>query len=999
MIRIQRHVFRIRIGATAAAIALLLSASLTLGQQPQTPTQQPGQLPKTSKQVTQALPTYEGQTVTSVELAGRPGLNTDQLMPLLKQKENQPFSQASIEQSIAALKKTGQFQDVRLQVLPEPSGVRVLLVLEPAVYIGIYEFPGAGRFPYSRLLQIASYPPRGPFTNYEVNHAREELEQFFKRTGYFLAEVHPEVQNDKQHGIANIIFHVQLGKKANFGQVKFENVDQQQAARLDRSMHSLWSWLHGADIKTGKGYKLKTVQKAGQYLENTLTGNGHLAAQVHPAGAQYHPETNRADVIFRVNPGPKTQVKVQGAHLWSWTRHRLLPIYQQIGVNPELIQEGRQNLISYFESKGYFDVKVATNVQTQPSGESIAYQITKGPRNKVGEVSITGNKHVPTAQLMPQVTVQEAKFWFFSHGKYSQQLVRKTISNLTSVYEANGFSDVSITPEVKNKEGNLDVTFRINEGPQDVVAGLHLEGNDTVPQSTLAPKGLNLKPGQPYSQQAANLDRNQIMARYFDLGYLRASFRETVQTVNNNPHRLQVVYHIDEGPRIQISSVFILGDEKTKQRFIDRNLTGLKPGDPLRENSMLTSETNLYTPNIFDWAEIDPRRPVTTQTKEDVVVKVHEAKRNSISYGGGFEVINRGGSVPSGTVAVPGLPPIGLPSTFKTSEKRFWGPRGTFEYTRKNLFGKAESLTLAGLAGRLIQRGNFVYTDPNFRWTNWTSNFSITGEHNSENPIFTYREGQAGLQFERPLNKDKTTNLFLRYSFSETGITNLLIPDLVPPEDRHVRLSTLSSSYIRDTRDSVLDAHKGIYESFQLDFNPSALGSNFNFTRLLAQTAYYKKIPLSIIWANSLRIGLEEPLSGHVPLSEKFFSGGGSTLRGFPLNGAGPQQQIPACGNPADPSTCSLITVPVGGNELLIVNSEFRIPLSVINKNLGVVTFYDGGNVFPVVGFHGQYTNTVGIGLRYSTPVGPIRFDIGHRLTNVPGISATQFFVTLGQAF
>jgi outer membrane protein assembly factor BamA len=294
-----------------------------------------------------------------------------------------------------------------------------------------------------------------------------------------------------------------------------------------------------------------------------------------------------------------------------------------------------------------------------------------------------------------------------------------------------------------------------------------------------------------------------------------------------------------------------------------------------------------------------------------------------------------------------------------------------------------------------------------FRWTNWTSTFSLTGQHNSENPLFTDREAQAGYQLQRPLNRDQTQNLFFRYNFSETGLTNLLIPELVPARDRHVRLSTLSVSYIRDTRDNPIDAHKGVYESYELDFNPRVLGSNANFSRLLTQAAYYKKIPAGITWANSIRIGLEKSFGGSfVPLSQTFFSGGGSTLRGFPLNGAGPQQSITACGNPADLSTCAPIRVPVGGPQLLILNSEFRVPipatLPLLGRNLGFAVFYDGGNVFPHVGFHHfgtYYSNNVGGGLRYKTPVGPVRIDIGHNLNPISGIKSTQIFVTLGQAF
>ncbi len=965
----------------------------------QTPTLEPQQAPRTAPQVKQVLPSYEGQNVATVELAGHPELNVKQYLPLLVQQEGQPFSREKVDETMAALDRTGKFQTVELQVWPEVNGVRVVFVLQPALYFGIFEFPGADHFPYSRLLQVTDYPPRGPYTEYDLQKAQAALLAFYRRTGYFKARVETQVLSDRQHGLANVVFHTTLNRRAKFGKLDFVGPSPQETARLRGVLHSILARLRGSAIRPGKTYKLKTLQNASQYLENALSKQGHLAAQVRLIGANYHPDTNRADVRFQVQTGSIVHVKVKGTHLWPWTRSRLLPVLQQAGVNPELIQEGRQNLLSYMQSKGYFDAQVMSQTLQQPGGEVILYQVTKGPRHKVAEVSIAGNHHFSEKELMDNVTVHEGHF-LISHGKYSEKLARQSATNLTNVYKAAGYSSVTVTPQVKTRGGNLLVTFRVNEGPQDIVETLRIEGNNTVSPQQFAPKGLKVRPGNPYSQKAVDQDRTHILARYLNMGYLTATFRATAQQLPNQPHRLAVVYHIYEGPQVHTATVVTLGRQDTKPRLIRRDTADIQPGEPLREDDMLASETQLYTVGVFDWAEIDPRRQITTQTQEDVVVKLHESKRNQITYGGGFEVINRGGSVPSGTVAVPGLPPVGLPSSFKTSEKTFYGPRGTFEYTRKNFRGKGESITVGGVAGRLDQRGALTYSDPQFRWTNWSSSFTLSGEHNSENPIFTDRNGQFGWQLQRALNPDKTQNLFLRYNFSETGLTRLLIPALVPPEDQHVRLSTVSTTYLRDTRDNPLNAHKGIYESLQMDVNPSALGSSVDFAKFQGQAAYYKNIGAGIIWANSLRIGLEKPFAGsHVPLSEKFFSGGGSTLRGFPLNGAGPQRTIPACGTPGNASTCSFITVPVGGDELGILNSEFRFPLTALMKNLGFVTFYDGGNVFPKIGFHGQYTNSVGIGLRYITPLGPIRFDIGHNLNAPPGIKSTQFFVTIGQAF
>ena len=325
----------------------------------------------------------------------------------------------------------------------------------------------------------------------------------------------------------------------------------------------------------------------------------------------------------------------------------------------------------------------------------------------------------------------------------------------------------------------------------------------------------------------------------------------------------------------------------------------------------------------------------------------------------------------------------------------------SLQYTRNNLRGRAETVAIGGLYGPLDRRASIAFSDPYFKWTDWTATLTTTVEQNKENPIFNSRLGQVGFQLQKPLNSSRTQTLSLRYTLTQTGLTDLVIPELVPPQDLHTRLSTLAAVWIHDTRDNPFDAHTGMYDSVEFDMNPAALGSSANFGKLLAQAAGYKNMK-GIVWANSLRVGFAKASSGsHVPISQMFFSGGGSTLRGFPLNGAGPQTTVPVCSDPANRSSCAFIRVPTGGRQLLILNSELRIPLP-LKKGLAFATFYDGGNVFNHIGFKNftdQYSNSVGVGLRYATPVGPIRVDLGRNLNPLPGIKATQIFITLGQAF
>ena len=964
-------------------------------------TNQPSELPKTAPASQAILYSYEGQNVTAVEIAGRPNLDTSKLLPLLPQHTGEPFSKEKIDESIAALKKAGNFDEVQLQIEPEANGVRVLLIVEPAVWFGIFEFPGAERFNYSRLVQIANYPPQAPFNAGDVEKDSDALVRFFQQEGYFEAEVRPQVNLDTIHNLANVRFLVSLNRRAKFGTVAIADTTSEEAARMSKSLQGLKARVRGAAIRPGKNYRRATLTNAQKYLQKQLDKKGKLAAQVKLAGAAYTADTNRADIHFDVHEGSTIHVEVKGAHLWSWTRKSLLPVYQGVGVDPELVQEGRQSLVSHFQAKGFFDVNVDSQFNQQDSVDTIVYVITKGKKHKVTDVSVAGNSQLKTADLTPLITVKKSHL--FSPGNYSEQLVRASTKNLTALYQSEGFSSVRVTPSVNHKDGNLTVAFHVVEGPRDIVSSLNIEGADTFPEAKFAPGGLKLAAGKPYSQKFVEADRAGIVVHYLQAGYLTASFRETATVASkNDPHHVNVVYHIYEGPQVFTQDVVTLGRVRTQQRLIDRDVATIVPNHPLTETELLTAESQLYNhTGVFDWAEVDPRRQITTQTKEDVLIKVHEARRNTMTYGFGFEIINRGGSIPSGTVALPNLPPVGLPSNFTTSQTTFYGPRGTFQYTRNNVRGKGESLSATAFAGRLDQRVAGYYINPNFLWSKWGATTSILAERDEENPVYSAQVENGSLQVQRFLDQKKHDIFFMRYSFSQTDLTRILIPDLVLPQDQHVRLSTLAANFTRDTRDNPLDAHKGMLQSVELDFNTTKLGSSVNFAKLIEQTAYYRQVFHNIVWANSLRIGLAQPFANSlVPLSEAFFTGGGNTLRGFPLDGAGPQRQVQVCSSGSS-TDCSYIQVPRGGNEQLIFNSEARIPLP-IKQGLGLVVFYDGGNVFPTVGFHdfaSLYTNNVGLGLRYATPVGPVRIDLGHNLNPVPGIKSTQYFVSIGQAF
>ncbi len=951
---------------------------------------------------------YEGQSVTAVDLIANPHRDVKPLMASVSQKAGQPYSQANIEASIAELQRVGGFEKVTVNVVPDISGLRLNFILEPAFYLGMVDFQGIIKhFSYTRLLQVVNLQDEDPYDQVRIPIAETALQQFLQHNGYFLAKVQTQTQIDDANELVNVTFTVDMGKQARIGSVELRGVSGAEQSSLKRKTLSLRARFTGALLKSGKPYTPERIKAATGLIKKTLASQHRLASKVNEVPPQYHAETNRVDVAFDVQVGPLVIVSTTGARVSripfvsGRQMKKLIPVYSEGTIDPDLVQEGQQNLSDYFQKKGYYDAKVTTDLKQEPDRIVLTYNIDKGRKHKVDRITFHGNARIPEKELAPLILVKHSHIW--THGDISQKLLKDSADNLLAYYRDKGYEAAKVTSQVTDHEPKIDVAFEIEEGSQTLVDRIQVTGNDSVAEAQLtAPKGFELKSGAPFSARQLSEDRNRISATYQNRGFLNAEVKTTVNRHANDPHRVDVTYAINEHQMIRVDKVVYLGEKHTRLSVIKKTAE-LRPEVPMQKVQLLGAETRLYDLNVFDWSSVGPRKPITDQTQEDTLVKVHESRRNEIIYGFGFEVSHRGGNTPTGTVAVPGGgPTIGLGSNqLAASQSTFASPLGSIGFTRKNMRGLGETASASLLLSQLDQRAIIGYVQPHFFGSAWSSLTSFSLERTSENPLFTAALGDASFQLEKLLSRKTNTRLQVRYDFNKTVLSHLLVPDLVLPQDQNVHLSTLSGTLIRDTRDKPLDAHKGVFSTVNLALTPQALGSSASFAKLFGQYAFYKPFH-SVVFANSIRLGLAKAFNGSfVPTSQLYFSGGGTSLRAFPIDLAGPQRIVPFCNVLKGETGCVDVTVPVGGRQLFIANSEVRFPLRIM-KNLGGVVFYDGGNVYSAINFNDfvtNYTNTVGIGLRYSTPIGPVRFDLGHNLNPVPGINPTQYYITLGQAF
>jgi outer membrane protein insertion porin family len=948
---------------------------------------------------------FEGRTVNKVEIAAQPSEDLDKLRGLIRQEQGKPFSIDAIKASVAALRDTGRFKKVQVSIQFTPDGLQVLFLLPPVYKVGLITFPGAGKaLSYTQMLQAVNTPLDAPFVKDQLADKEDALQKYFETQGYFAAAVSNSIKVDDAHHLVNIVFECDMHSRAKVGEVNIEGVTPQEAADIQRTLTSLSAKVSFTALKPGVAYSRTRIDKSLDRLRAHFRKLGRLAPNVR-MNPTYDSETNRVNLALTIDPGPTVSVKLDGAKIWRRTLEKLIPVYQENSVDQDLIDEGQRNLVSYFQAKSFFDVDVKAEVTKQTDHVNIVYHVDKGSKHKVTGISFSGNKYFTTEQLQSHIIVRHAKL-ILSRGKYSQDLLKRSAASITTMYRNAGFAKATITPVVTDHEPDIDIAFQIEEGPQAKVRNLAIVDPSNEPMQLKGKNAdLQLATGKPFSPHLLQGDRNQITAWYLNHGYPNVQFDSKVTAVDGDTNLVDVVYKVDEGRREKVGDILLLGADHTKPKFI-RSVTdkNVESGDALSQEKLLKSESDLYTVGVFDWASVAPVSETTDEEGQQIVViRVHESHRNTMDIGGGLEIIPRNGNIPVGAVVVPGIPPVSLGNKFTVSQKSFIGPRGTFQFSRHDLRGKAETATIGIVASRLDQRLSFNYADPYLHGSAWSSLFSISTERTTENPIYTALLQSASFQIERQLDKKHTQKVVAGYSYQRTDLSKILIPELVLPQDQRVKLSTVYTQYIRDTRDNPLDAHRGWYQTFNFGVTPTAFGSSSSFVRFLGQTSFYRPVKPWLTWANQFRLGIAAGFgdNGYVPLSERFFTGGPDSLRGFPINGAGPQRPVPVCSNPNDPTTCTLISVADGGRMLAVINSEARFPIKLID-NLGGVVFYDGGNVYSAVSasqFTSNYTNNIGFGFRYFTKVGPIRVDIGRNLNPVPGVKATQYFVTLGQSF
>jgi len=945
---------------------------------------------------------YVGKSVSSVSLVldGRETIEPT-LLQVVETRISQPLSMLDVRESVAHLFSLGRFDDVRVDARLEGSGVALRFELTAMHQVARIEFVGVdsagttaalrqpgidvGQLRRVVVERYGTSPPIG-----RVNELSVGIADTLRERGYRQAKVVPRVDMDSESPRATLVFTVEPGPRTTVSDVSV----------VGDPMMSTADFLDRLGLAVGAAYEPEALNTRIASYVDERRARGFYEARVTLAVT--FEDDGQAVLTLAVDSGPHVRVAFTGEPLPSAVRNDLVPIEREGSADEDLLEDSSNRIEDYLRAQGYRDAR-APHTRDLLEGELlIVFDIHKGPQYRVSTVEIAGGTSLglPDFRTALRTRIAEA---------YTDANLDADVTAIESLYRGQGFAGVRVQADARPQAaaGSLQIptaiSILITEGVRTVVGTVSIDGNVSVPEGDLR-RVLSLQPGSPYHDTQLRRDINALQLEYANRGYRTA----TVQAQPGfSPDRGQanLAFVIREGPQVFVDHVIISGNVRTSVATIERELQ-LKPGDPLGLEAAYESQRRLAALQLFRRAPQLTEIQHGDETRRDLLVTVEEAEPTTLGFGGGVE----------GRLRVVESDVEGAPA-----EQKFeLAPRAFVDITRRNLFGTNRSVSFFGSLSfhpdRLSSSSSVGYESTEYR---------VLGTFREPRVFDTAVDGVASVTFEQQIRssftfaRQRASAQASRQLTRSVGLsggyqlerTNLLESQVEPADqpliDRlfaQVRLSSFSVQLFYDTRDDPVDATRGKYFTANTQLAARRIGSEVGFVKSFFTAQYFRPLRGAggSVFAAQARLGVANGFPRDVvgivngetvvivgvedlPEPERFFAGGNTTVRGFALDALGRPETIKD-------------GFPIGGNGMAIFNTELRGPAF---GGVQAVGFVDIGNVFGRAGDIdlGLLRTAVGFGVRYKSPVGPIRFDVGFKVNPEPGERPSAWFISFGQAF
>ena len=944
----------------------------------------------------QNLETYLGKNVAEVRIAyegAAVNIGTDDLRGLVRVREGNPYSAVDVRRSLLAFYDSGRVANARAEARLNSAGAVVVeFRVTPQLRVGDVDFTGlVPEITEDELRARLAELDRGlKYTEVNLNRGGDLIAETFRERGYYQTAVEPETKTDATGTTVNISYKVTPGTPAKILALNLTGSSKLPETTLRLELKS----------KVGTIFVRSNLTADTQQILRMHLDKNYFAAQVGPADISYDSAKNAVTVNLPITSGPAMTIKVEGAAVSEKKLRQLLPLMREGGVDDAALDDSARRVREHLQEEGFFFAEVAPPAMVDLTSEKAAlvFSVAPGERYRVADIRIDGTKNVSLLDLASSLQTQTAALFpvpllttRYTRGITSEQALRRDADLILSQLRDQGYRKArmaAINRAVSEENDQLKIIFRVDEGPPSFVGDIAFKGNALFTADTLREK-VALKAGDAFSISRIKIEANDVLQQYYDAGYATASV--LARTYEMGGERMRVIYEVTEGPQVQINRVFI-NEIGARQRTVSgrvKNYLRFKDGELLKNDELSKSEQDLYGSGAFRRVQVRTEtlgeETATGEVKRNVFVDVEEGKSRVLVYGAGYQ-----------------------------SDE---GPRGIFEISDPNIFGR---LTTAGFRMRASPRnllGQLSYTDPRPFNRHIPLLFSLLAQQ-QRRPAFDSTRFTALLQMEKQLSERAL--LLFRYNYDGVNVrppsTGGQALDFSDPltqldrRDRPIRLSRLSASFAFDGRDNPFDATNGRYHTADATIALRAFGGNGQFARFFTENQAYYQLPAKTggaVFAANLRVGLAANIGTPIakilpnnptdldrkliPITERFFSGGSTTLRGYNFELAGPRnclQVVPDpsnatkkivqdCQNRATAAGSNPIFQLGGGNALIIANAELRQP---VYRQISLVGFYDMGNIFAKIDDIAlkNFSHSLGLGIRVKTPLGPLRLDLGY---------------------
>ena len=879
----------------------------------------------------------------------------DRLYELLRLKPGQPYAPEAARETLSLYYQKGLFQSIAVEQQPVAGGVDVVFRFQRQRIIAGWRFEGNPHLDAGTLARTFDLTWGQPLNPRNFPRYAERIHDRYLREGYFQAkaEFAWEPRGDRE---AFLTIRVSEGPALRLSALRILDPGPLTEAVVRDALQ----------LKAGDRLPREALFNGLERLEERLSEAGYLNNRVShyfllPDGSRqsnYYALTEQqatsAELVLAIDQGVRGVVQVDGDVLLPTKElAEAITVYDNRSYSPYELDVSAEKLRALYVSRGYPQAKVTHRLEeTKDETYLITFVVAAGPRVEVAAIDFVGNDGFPAETLREVIALRPPGF--LREGYFNPQIWEEDLARLRIFYRNRGYLSAQVTEgerRIDPETQAVTLVARIEEGPQTRVARLLFEGVSPFHEAGIL-QGLTISPGAPYNPGRLGEYLSSIEAYYAKSGYPLA--RVTGELVpGETPAASALRFTVVPGARKRFGDVLFRGNVKTDDAVVRRQLT-IRRGRWYNSEEVLKTQQQLYQLGFFDRVNVGPLRPISADPDEpvDLVAELQERETGWVSIGGGYSQL-----------------------------REVQGPAASVEYVQNNLFGQGMPLRTEGTLSQLTNRATVTLRDPYFL------DQALIGESGF---TFLHDRARQGLELVSwgptlGLSKQLSDRLLgsVRYSWNQVDYLQATPEQMarIGGLQRYTN-SVASIGVTYDSRSDLLNPRWGTRTDLTVDLASPLFGGNLIYTRPRVTVAHHVPITRRIIFAVGAELGYTQSLAGQgeLPYDLLFLAGGANSLRGY------------------NPLTVGIPDGPPGtpGRGLLLGHLETRFP---IWGDLGGVVFLDAGNVWADPGDLNPFDLrvTFGPGLRYQTPVGPVRIDYGFRLR--PQLEFGAFHFGLGQAF